>query len=476
MASFHRANSSGKILLFHGWLGKIITRTISSSKRYCLDARLFKCSGRTPHIGAITCRSPNTCNLWKQRATSTQKLSAWANVDEMQSTTKLRIKKKTQNRVSKKASSKQQKYSLRRIASPFLQLCHPDKIGNSSHARQVNLHAVQTLNMAFDAVEAIFNSKNSSTTTTAASSPSSQTLSNLAQKLNAEYNIAFMVPTSNNKSNDIILGEEIMYTARSVTMTFPKSITISLQTASTNREVNAAIVSLHRRVINEIGKLLKAAGLPPPLIPVQFDGTTNIGKMEKADVDEIRFRREIGIGDEEDFRANFTIDWEREAQKYRVAVKKMQADLATMGMTDDRRKRHLIAGVLARMRFLYVGRNDIIDSIDDEEISQGGIGLAERAVEQLITARRISLLLEHNFDELGIEDNGRLWEEIVIVLAEDSFAKVYQGGESRRQRKRRGESGYKFALDGDGIMTVTVPASFTDEQFFHEFEHHLKDF
>ena len=132
---------------------------------------------------------------------------------------------------------------------------------------------------------------------------------------------------------------------------------------------------------------------------------------------------------------------------------------------------------------------------------------------QLIAIRRLSLLFSDNFDYLEMEEMGRLWETMVIVLTPERRSRRNHGDDpvvgtpfSRLKRLKRGrESGFKFAFhsvetdevgangdedgddndnnnndtDGEDQMdrvTVYIPVDFLDDDLISEMKWHLDDF
>ena len=150
------------------------------------------------------------------------------------------------------------------------------------------------------------------------------------------------------------------------------------------------------------------------------------------------------------------------------AVKRMEYDIATLGLSDDRRKRYVVSNIVGRVRFYP----ETVSSLD-----------------QLITLRRLSLLLMDEFDTLQIEDYGKLWENLVIVVVasnndasaiirEDTTFHSNNSNRNRMSKKKKQalESGFKFSLRGDYDLVVSIPLSFVDRQFINEFTWHLPHF
>ena len=135
----------------------------------------------------------------------------------------------------------------------------------------------------------------------------------------------------------------------------------------------------------------------------------------------------------------------------------------TSGFITENRKRQIIADVISRIRFC-----------DDNSIPLNNVNETINPLEQLIAIRRISLLFMDHFDKLKIEMNGRIWDNLIIILSNDQKHNLIQ--RKKRLKKQSGESGFKFTLCGDTIPVaiVTVPIDFLDDEILHEFDRNLE--
>lgn len=343
---------------------------------------------------------------------------------------------------------------LRKVISPFLLMCHPDKIQPLyEEAKTINLTAVQTLNSFIDAIQNMHNRLANKDTINGA------IIENKLQK-----NIEFMVPSSpssikslipmestNTNSND----KKLIYTRRSVSLTIPSTLLrdIKMAFSEITPEENKQILSstLMKHALHEIAKLLKSAGLAVPS-EVSESGDLSRGVSFLKEEEEVVFQ----------------IDWDEEKKRMEQAVKRMEYDIATLGLSDDRRKRYVVSNIVGRVRFYP----ETVSSLD-----------------QLITLRRLSLLLMDEFDTLQIEDYGKLWENLVIVVVasnndasaiirEDTTFHSNNSNRNRMSKKKKQalESGFKFSLRGDYDLVVSIPLSFVDRQFINEFTWHLPHF
>jgi len=96
-------------------------------------------------------------------------------------------------------------------------------------------------------------------------------------------------------------------------------------------------------------------------------------------------------------------------------------------------------------------------------------------VEQLIAFRRMSILLEANFDDLHLEKFGSFWEKMILILTPARQYNV-SGSALHKRRQRQGDNGFSFTLHPDYSVTVHVPIDFLDEEFIRELDRNLWDF
>jgi hypothetical protein len=134
----------------------------------------------------------------------------------------------------------------------------------------------------------------------------------------------------------------------------------------------------------------------------------------------------------------------------------MNADIATEGFVRDnrQRRRKMIANIVANVR------------VKDESID---------LLQQLTTARRLSLLFEHNFEDLHLEDFGKMWENVVLVFGPSRDYNVSSSARHRRN-KRNMDSGFAFTLHPDYSVTMHVPIDFQDDELLQELKRNLWDF
>jgi len=151
--------------------------------------------------------------------------------------------------------------SLRRLASPFLQLCHPDKFAHIASAQKVNLNAVQTLNELIDTCERI-----------SSRTPNKQGESLGNQFMKSNYVIEFMVPSSLSSartSNGLRRSTDNMCTRREVSLSFRNGSWNHIDSSgiATPKQVR----DLQRKARDEIRNLIRVAGLHPPKDDIEED-------------------------------------------------------------------------------------------------------------------------------------------------------------------------------------------------------------
>jgi hypothetical protein len=118
----------------------------------------------------------------------------------------------------------------------------------------------------------------------------------------------------------------------------------------------------------------------------------------------------------------------------------------------------LMHNLIARVRLVKTNTtsSEIDDGDDDMDV-----------IEQLVALRRLSLLLRENYDYLDIPSHEEIWKRLIILLNPVKRT-------SRQRKAGVGETGFKFALEGDGVggddycVTVTVPMDFRDNELIEE--------
>ena len=383
---------------------------------------------------------------------------------------------------------------------------HPDRQGISSDAnnntiiaREVNLHALQTLNGMIDTIEQIH---------ARAFQPSKASARGQKGRIELKntYTIEFLVSSENPSTGAshaaVKKRREVPSSSRrSVELAFSDREIHSVQTVDQNGRYSVkAAEALKWKAMSELGKLLRVAGLPISNdLRAQMDrARSNSGSLLEEELS-------FGLGNQgqeqgggihgrnfqygtprpktafEESRERFmkSVDWKKFNKMYDEALEDMERDLATEGLIsmNEERKQRLVAEVISKIRIF--DESDVIrETGDDSNVDKED---AIDPVSQLIAIRRLSLLLNDNFDALEMEEMGRLWESMVIVLKNRNNPHDDQGKTglpfSRLKRLKKGkESGFKFAFHSDDRVTVYVPIDFLDDEFLGEMKVHLADF
>lgn len=372
------------------------------------------------------------------------------------------------------------KLTLKQLIRPFLMKFHPDRQGIeneklTSIAREVNLEALQTLNGMIDTIDQIYNR---------AAEPSKFSLRGRLD-LKKKYLIEFLVSTDDGKGVVKRPKDVPISSRRSVELLFSDKDISAVNTVDNDGKYSvSAALALRVKAMREISKLLRVAGLQIPKdLESQIEAQSIETQTESMSIREQLLHEELNLQSNQ-FGRNFghgtrpksqyelsrekymrSTDFKKYNEMYDEALKDMEKDLATeglMSMSEERMQR-FVAEVISRVR------------VHESHIHEPSLDV----LQQLIAIRRLSLLLSDNFETLEMEDMGRLWESIYIVLIPERKAKEIKTGlpYSRLKRLKKGkESGYKFAYNADDSVTAFVPIDFLDDELIKEFKTHLSDF
>ena len=343
------------------------------------------------------------------------------------------------------------------MMKPFFLKCHPD-VQSSAVAKEVNLEALQSINGLMDTIQATCDGK----------------LVDWPSTVEVEFLMTTTTESSRKKKRK---QPDSMTSRRRVELVVPSKSLRDEILAGVDK--SRATQQLGQRMQHELSKVLKVAGLPVPTSVWNTDhhlyDSDMYGGMwenEIADSDSSSSsrtnhgRRFVYPNSRpqtryEKSREEFVkrIDPVKYRQMYEDAVRDMKADLMTEGKISKSRHRRqqVINHVLSRVR---------IDK-DSAEIVD--------TVEQLVAIRRLSLLFEDNFDSLQMEEMGKMWEDMVIVLTD---VRDYGTSASslHRRRKRNEETGFKFSFGADEKVVVHLPIDFRDDELLEELNRNIWDF
>jgi hypothetical protein len=361
---------------------------------------------------------------------------------------------------------------LKKIAQPFLLNYHPDRLASATEVvRTTNLVAVQTLNGLIDCIESIYDRAHKGL--------SHQQHGRL--EIQPMYSVEFMVP-KNNGNDRRSIDSGIMYTRRSVEVAFSESERLSAQTVDRQGLYSIPAATLIRnKTRRNIIKLLNIAELD---VPHGADRDDKVSFREHALGDHFLYD-ELDL-DNHGFHTNqrFTewqeptelessrrefmkkMDWKKHRRMYYDALEDMKRDLYTEGLigAHAERKEMFLSRILSRVR------------VEGPQSSAETDCNPINPIQQLITIRRLSGLLLDNFERLEIEEFGRLWETLTIVLIPSWNLEPPPLKEKQFQKTRRKHTGFKFTVHSDNSVTVYIPVDFMDEDFLHEMKSNLADF
>lgn len=337
--------------------------------------------------------------------------------------------------------------SLKKMMKPFFLKCHPD-VQTSDITREVNLEALQTLNGFMDTLDATCDGKRV----------------DWPRLLPIEFLLKTEEITARRRKPAEVI------TRRKVELLVPSKTIRDAILSSTGSERQDSIHRLHVEVQKEFSKILHVAGLPAPNAVFEEDhvqndtwgGFTDHEIPDKAGPGYTygpRFTTdEQPRSRYEESRDRFvrSIDPVKLDKLYQEAIKDMEADILTQGAIKDHSvlRQEMVNNIIARVRI-------------DRDADIGGL-------DQLITLRRLSLILADNFDKLFMEDFGRMWEELTIILTNPRDFGTSESALYRR-RKRGQESGFQFTYCADNHVTIHVPIDFRDEELLQELDRNLWD-
>ena len=268
-----------------------------------------------------------------------------------------------------------QRIPLRRLVRPFLQKCHPD-VQKDDTAKQVNLLAVQNLNSYIDTVQNLC-----------------KVGSKLRKPSSTNVNVDFMIsstePRGKKKFRDIHLRKRV-----SLRLPPPSMINaLHLSTGTADREISS--IQLENFAVAELSKLLRVAGLEIP----DHGYNEPFADTFTAEDGDLQRRPQNQSSRYQQSRARFVsrIDWKKYKQVYNQAIQDMKDDLATHQLlrNNPKLRREHLAHILSRIQ------------VHDPMIT---------ITEQAIAFRRLALLLDQHFDDLKLDDWGRLWETVTLIL------------------------------------------------------------
>lgn len=200
-------------------------------------------------------------------------------------------------------TNKPKPITLRRLASPFLQLCHPDKFAHIASAQKVNLNAVQTLNELIDSCENLSNKKTNN--------------SMGSNKIKHRYSIEFMVPSAAPQQSSL---NSLKRTSKNNATCTRREVVLTFGNGSWNNGNRNGMLSqkqihdLQRRVRSQIRKLIRVAGLTPPKEDYPEEEHENDESASNSAREQLW--DELGIGERRYGKRRARVRWEKSQQRF----------------------------------------------------------------------------------------------------------------------------------------------------------------
>lgn len=363
---------------------------------------------------------------------------------------------------------------LRNLVKPFLLKCHPDVQPNSA-AKKVNLAAIQNLNSYIDSLQTIAIGKY-----------------NPKQHSARLVDIDFVLQLEHGRKGTKDNLPKTNASRRCVQLLLPTSA-LSRQLTLINHPVGgvskqALLAQLSNHGRGELTKLIRLAGLPLPSQAVRFEDAFNEEVMNIVQENEYEYRdprtaassqgHNTDINDDirrahfqyratrdkrtayEKNRDRFTagIQWQNYDRVLQQAEDEFKANWATEDLYNNNPKarRNLIASILARVR---IDKDDSINFTD-----------------QLIAFRRLSILLETNFDFLRLNEYGKMWETCQIILTSARDYNVSPSAMQRRRLRNNADTGFSYSVHPDNSLTIRIPMDFGDDELTQELDRNIWDF
>lgn len=393
---------------------------------------------------------------------------------------------------------------------PFLLKCHPD-VHVAVSSKKINMTAVQNLNAYLDTIHNISKGTYKHDSTMESSDHI------------AEIDFVILVDSDRMKRKKKSDRNEQLASRRKVELSLPPpQLCINLSNYSnrivtSNSDQVQVIQQLQRRLLQhtrqELVKLLRIAGLSDDAIEESsrdihdiivddilggdyeyqndpYASTTqppdNPNAFRRAH--HVRATKNVTRRDRpktpyEISRDQYTanIPWHNYQKLYDEAVAEMNADYYTRGLISKHpgRRRAMIARILSNIRIQNVS--------DGDEGGQPTISF----VEQLVAFRRLTILLDTNFDKLQMEEFGHMWESSRIVLTEPRPYNTSSTALFKRKAAMLSSApkhihqnstadafatGYSFTLHPNLSVTITIPVDFRDDELIDELDSNVWDF
>jgi hypothetical protein len=338
------------------------------------------------------------------------------------------------------------------------------------------LKAVQTVNAYLDALEAV-----------RSIAENHRTLPIIRQESDRWYDVEFALKKMSESEDETSLWKRskgkrsrsqtaeddsstVSYRVVQLSLPPPHQWPVNNLPIKSPRHANV-LYAFERHANSELVKLLKVADIE---IPTSLQEAVSLRRRQNGQLgsdDAIEYRDGLGIPRRrpktlyEQSRERFVngIDWNRFHQVYKQTLEEdqMEQDVEGLIYKDRNIRRKFIARIVSNVRFA-----------GDPGNSSEPDGVEIPVTEQLIAFRRLSLLLDDYAEELHLEEFGKYWETMTIVLTPHRNASAFR----RKRDKRARETGFRFTLHHDNTVTVHVPIDFHDEELLQELDRNLWHF
>ena len=459
----------------------------------------------------------------------------------------------------------------------------------SKQAKEVNLSAIQTVNGMIDALEELI----ARCTPPSYKQDRTNFRSGSLPELKSQYEVEFILPYSRLEADSTEQSDAKDLTRRSVIISFPRELRTSVRKWALTifpthqktefdehhpqeAEALQTAADLRNHAAHEFVRLLKIAGMDVPSLSAEMEPQHMRHKSEDQWTLSDQFLHELGIDPSSEdtistarsqVNAFFgrgqtqtakratgpaplaysnphlqqqrqafmdSVDFRSFRDKYDQAFLDAQADFTTdkLDLYNDNtlegreRRERFVSDICSTARIM---RSPVESDSSDDDYMDIPEGLD--VVHQLIAIRRLSALLYDNFEYLQMENYGRLWENVTIVLVpprpdgrkyrsdvfnpDDHQTRKKASKWKRRLKKREKgsrvpsrdamryvakshkemsknddddvddeplpETGFKFSYgsvsdQSVGHATAYIPIDFGDEELIHMLHRHVHDY
>ena len=419
------------------------------------------------------------------------------------------------------------KSAWRQLVKPFLLKCHPDmaasqdtttasannhKNTSSNSIKQTNLKAIQNLNFYLDTIQTMIKDVDLSK---ALPDPHELQKQPTKQTVPILFPVEFVVLVEDTASPRNRRGVvPMIWSRRQVELIIPTAhASLLMQINDPHKSKTERMSFVIRHVVGQLSKLLRIAGLEIPaaakaaLLDPLDETMSSDSKTQSSSSSQQRQRPRVGFFGYSRARKNAnrrafvdSIDWNKVNRLYAKSLyREKQRDLAHKVLQKNPHKRHMIiADILARVQVQRYGPKGLFvpnEEEEDEEDENNNKGEDDKndnkhapprqrrpkisMAEELIAFRRLSLILEDNFEELQLHNiHSVWWEKLQLVLTPKRKYNTSSSALHKRLRRLNKDNGFTFTVhsDAENSMSLLVPVDFRDEELLSELKRNLEGF